>query len=342
MKNSRTQLRYPGFARFVVALVAIAAAPTMQGQPPAASSAASPTVLRIWGQGSQPNADGALLQVLSRLEAAYTQINPSVSFSNELRGNDSSLGGLYVGAADLAFMTREPSYIELDGYQQVIQGQTPLKIAVLRGGPTAHGSTSPLVLVVNSANPLASVALTKLKSIFAASRSTGSPAATLWQDLGVKGSQGRRPIHLYGVDTESDEAVSFSTAALGDNPRWACNYKAVPDTPDAASQIVQQVQIDPDGLGLATLDAVGPNVKVLKIANSSAAVGPTQEALDSGDYVLARTVLALARKTSEGDAEPAVRGFLDFLFSPQGQAILRSDGTFIPLINSVRSPRERL
>jgi phosphate transport system substrate-binding protein len=70
---------------------------------------------------------------------------------------------------------------------------------------------------------------------------------------------------------------------------------------------------------------------VLGIATSRGTVGPTPEALGSGDYVLGRTVFALARKTSDGTTEPAVRSFLIFLLSRQGQAILRSDGPMLPL-----------
>ena len=70
-----------------------------------------------WGAGSRD-----LLLTLDRLEAAYSAMNPNTHFDNQLRGNDSALGGLYVGAADVAFITKEPSYIELDGYQQMIQG----------------------------------------------------------------------------------------------------------------------------------------------------------------------------------------------------------------------------
>jgi ABC-type phosphate transport system substrate-binding protein len=327
----------PKLACLVAVFVAVVNVPNLHGQPDSASH--DSTVLRIWGEGSSE-----LLRALNRLEAGYSAINPDTHFLNQLHGNDSALGGLYVGAADLVFMTREPSYIELDGYQQMIPGQTPLQVAVMRGGPTAHGPTSPLVLVVNRANPLASVELTKLKAVFTDSHGSGLPVAGFWRDLGVKGSQAQRPIHLYGFDIESDEAVIFALAALGIHPRWTCKYNAAPDTPNAASQIFQEVQNDPDGLGLTTLDAVGPNAKVLEIAASGGAVGPTSEALGSGEYILGRTVFALARRTSEANAEsPAVRDFLSFVLSTQGQAILRSDGTFISVGGSaMKATKEAL
>ena len=186
-----------------------------------------------------------------------------------------------------------------------------------------------MVFLVSRTNPRNSITLPQLKSIFTASRTTGSPTAQLWQDLGVSSSQVRHSIHVYGFEPESEEAVTFSIATLGPHPRWACKYIAVLDTPNAARQISEEVQRDPDGLGLTTLDAVGSNVKVLAIAASGDAVRPTSETISSGDYVLGRTVVALTQKTSGRSSESAVRSFLAFLLSDQGQAIIRSDGKFV-------------
>lgn len=332
MKSAQARLRQLAVACSMIAVSLVADASLAQGKSLETSVGPAPVILRVWGQSSQTTTgDGTLLQMLTKLEAAYSKFNPAVYFANELRGNDSALGGLYVGAADIAFMTREPSYIELDGYQQMTQGQTPLQIAVMRGSPSARGSISPLVLVVNRTNPLNTITLPPLKSIFTASRGTGSPTAGLWKDLGVSSSQMRHPIHVYGFDPESEDAVAFSIATLGTHPRWVCTYIAAPDTPNAARQISEEVQHDPDGLGLTTLDAVGSNVKVLAIAASGNAVGPTPEAISSGEYVLGRTVIALTQRTSGRSSESAARSFLAFLLSDEGQAIIRSDGTFVTL-----------
>ena len=128
--------------------------------------------------------------------------------------------------------------------------------------------------------------------------------------------------------------MTFSIATLGAHPRWACTYIAAPDTPNAARQISEEVQHDPDGLGLTTLDAVGSNVKVLAIAASGDAVRPTPETISSGEYVLGRTVIALTQKRSGRSGESAVRSFLAFLLSDEAQAIIRSDGTFVSLIGA--------
>jgi phosphate transport system substrate-binding protein len=344
MNNAEFRLTQLAFVCSMMAASLVVDIGMVQGKSLDVLASPATVVLHIWGQGSKTSGDGGtLLQILTRVEAAYSKINPAIHFVNELHGNDSALGGVYVGAADIAFMTREPSYIELDGYQQMIQGQTPLKIAVMRGSPSARGSVSPLVLVVNRTNPLDSITLPQLKSIFTTSRTTSSPTSKLWQDLGVSSSKVRHSIHIYGFDPESEEAVTFSIATLGTHPRWTCKYIAALDTPNAARQISEEVQHDPDGLGLTTLDAVGSNVKVLAIAASGDAVLPTPEAISSGEYVLSRTVIALTQKTSGKSSESAVQSFLAFLLSDQGQAIIRSDGTFVSVTGAaMAAAREAL
>lgn len=62
------------------------------------------SVLRIWGPRVDETLSNPLLAVLTKLEADYRQTHPGVTFIHHLKGNDSALGGLYVGAADLALM----------------------------------------------------------------------------------------------------------------------------------------------------------------------------------------------------------------------------------------------
>lgn len=165
MKNAQARLRQSSFACWMVVVSLAADIGIGQGQSQYELARTGPVVLRIWSQANETTGNGTLLQMLTRLEAAYSGLNPAVHFADELHGNDSALGGLYVGAADLVFMTREPSYIELDEYQQMIQGQTPLQIAVMRGSPSARGSNSPLVLVLNRGDPVTSITLPQLKSL---------------------------------------------------------------------------------------------------------------------------------------------------------------------------------
>jgi hypothetical protein len=92
-----------------VGLIAGSACVTAQSSP-AGLPVGAPVLLRVWGANDQVGQTNPLLEILTRLEAAYTRIHPEVSFTNQLHGNDSALGALYVGAADVVFMTRPPLY----------------------------------------------------------------------------------------------------------------------------------------------------------------------------------------------------------------------------------------
>ena len=295
------------------------------------------SVLRIWGAGAEGQSQSAssLPRVLTKLETDYRREHPEVSFAHHLSGNDSALGGLYVGAADLALMDREPSYIELDGYQQVIKGQKPYEVALMRGGTLSGGHSSPLVVVVNVDNPLARLTLDELDRVFDAKRQSTSHQVTTWGDLGLGAGWTDQRLHLYGLETGGAEAAIFSKVVMAGNQRWVCWYQEMKEnggSGNAARSVAEAVARDPYALGLTTLDAVTVRTKVLAITDTTGTARlPTADGLTSGEYPLGRTLLMLTRAEKNGQPEDKVRGFLEYLLGPRGQAIIASDSAYVPL-----------
>lgn len=300
----------------------------------------SGVVLRIWGVGAKGKSP--LTAVLTKLEADYRKEHPEVSFTHHLSGNDSALGGVYVGAADVAFMDREPSYIELDGYQQVITGEKPFKMGVMRGGVQVANHSSPLVLVVNQKNPLANLSFSQLDAIFNAAHVPASHIVRTWGDLGLEGEWANQPLNLYGFEIEKAESRTFSKVAMADSRRWVCAYQEVKDSAgaeNAAKSVVESVARDPYAMGVTTYDAVGTATKIVAVTEAM----PTTETLSSGDYVLGQTVLVIARADKDGRAGARVRGFLTYLLSARAQAIIAADGSYVPLSEKLLVPeRETL
>jgi phosphate transport system substrate-binding protein len=301
-------------------------------------------VLRIWGIGAEGQGTSPVLDILTKLEMNYRRMHPEVSFTHHLSGNDSALGGLYVGAADVVLMDRKPSYIELDGYQQVITGQKPLEIAVMRGGVQVGGHSSPMVVVVNKKNPLVRLTITELDAVFNAAHAPAGHQVRTWADLGLAGDWAKHPVNLYGFGTESDEASIFSKTVMADSRRWVCAYQEVSDrasAEEAAKRIVATIVRDPYALGLTTLDAMVSGAKVLAINDATGVARlPTKETLASGEYVLGRTVLALARADKDGHPESKVRDFLEYLMSAEAQAIISTDGSYVPVAEKVYASKE--
>lgn len=308
--------------------------------------AQSQTILRIWGIGSTTNGTSPVLGILTKLENEYRKDHPEVSFVHHLSGNDSALGGLYIGAADLALMDRNPSYIELDGYQQVITGAKPFEVALMRGGIKVAGHSSPLVVIVNRENPLQALSVAQLNSIFNAEHAAGDKSAGTWGDLGLQGDWSSRPLQLYGFGVETPEARTFSETILHDSRRWACAYREVDDAgkANAARRVAEAIAQDRAAIGLTTLDAVAEGSKIVAIATSSGAADlPTPETLASGQYPLGRTVMALAKAQPDGRADAKVHSFLAYMVSARAQALIGADGTYIPLADPLLAPeREKL
>ena len=309
----------------------IAGAAWVSGQSsPARMLVSALVLLRVWGANDQVGHTNPMLEVVTRLETAYTLIHPEVSFANQLRGNDSALGAMYVGAADVVFMTRPPLYFELDGYQQAIPGQTPLQVDIMRGSSVATSAIPPLVLIVNRANPLNSLSLKEISLIFNGRHCGDSKGSYTWRGLGLTGPMGRLPIRLFGVATGSDAALVFSSKVFGRNPRWACNYIESANGTGGDRHVVDEVRRDPGAIGLTTANSDTSTVKVLAIAGDSGkGIFPTADTLASGLYPLGRTVVAFARRSSPPGTESAVSNFLTFLVSPEGQAIVGADTRFI-------------
>jgi ABC-type phosphate transport system substrate-binding protein len=207
------------------------------------ASAQQPTVelqpraeLRIWGLGSDTLRDSALLQVITKLEAGYQRLRPDVTFTHHRSGDDSALGGLYTGQGDVAFMEREPSYIELDGYQQVITGLKPFDIGLMRGGIKASRHSSPLVIVANRNNPIEQLTLVKLNALFNATAER-NPQPQTWGSLGLPAPWATHLVLLYGFAIDSAEAQTFSAVAMSNSRRWVCEYHEFED----ASKVVAAV-----------------------------------------------------------------------------------------------------
>jgi phosphate transport system substrate-binding protein len=309
----------------LAAFVTLFCAGVVFGQTPQVE-ADSPAVIRIWGVGT--GGTSPMSEILKRLETAYIALHPDVQFIHRFFGNDSALGGLYSGAADLVFMTRKPSYLELDGYQQVIKGETPLEIESIRGGIRAPAAVSPLVLIVNRSNPIKSVSLKELRAVLSTQCSGNPQEGPPLRDEDVAGHRGIRGLHLYGFNSEGEAATAFATALSGSPALWACGCGGAHESANDPRRVTEAVESDPAALGLVALNAITTGTKVLSVEDDSGRLtDPTPESLGAGQYRFGRTVIAVARRNGASN----VRVFLDFLLSDKGQAIIGSDPAFVPL-----------
>jgi phosphate transport system substrate-binding protein len=287
-------------------------------------------VIRIWGHGHK--GQDYILTLLRAWQDDFRRLHPDTRFNNELDGNASAIGGLYTGTADLAILDREASFIEVDAYQQGT-GYDPFRIPVARGSLVIPHHAPALVVYVNRANPLSHLSLQQLDGIFDADHRLGMQSYKKWGDLGLTGDWAAKPIQLYTYTIQSAEMQFFERAALKGSQKFSCClcfFQARPGM-SAEEQIAAALSKDKYGLAVSSLPA--PNLKAVALSSSDGTtpVVATEETITAGTYPLARTVYIYANRKPKTPVPSSIAAFLEYIVSPEGQAIVARTGGYLPL-----------
>jgi phosphate transport system substrate-binding protein len=91
---------------------------------------------------------------------------------------------------------------------------------------------------------------------------------------------------------------------------------------DSQGAVRQMVSTDPSAIGYVSHGVVDSSAKGLKLDG----VEPSEETITSGRYAVVRPFLFLTKGAPSG----TVKAFIDWVLSPEGQAIGRKEGLFPP------------
>jgi phosphate transport system substrate-binding protein len=234
-----------------------------------------------------------------RWAEAYMAAHPGAIVQVTGGGTGTGIAALINGTTDICQASRP---MKDDEKRQAARthGQEPTEIVVARDG---------LAIYVHESNPVPALTLAQLRDIY-----TG--AITNWSALGGPDA----PITVYGRENNSGTYVYFKEHVLA-NADFAPAVQTLPGT----AAVVNAVAADTRGIGYGG-GAYAKGVKEMPVKRDEAgdAVLPSLENVMSGAYPIARELYYYTARTPAD----AVKEFVDYALSPEGQRIVTEVGYF--------------
>jgi phosphate transport system substrate-binding protein len=300
--------------------------------------------IRVWGHGA-PGLDFMGLLFKAWVDG-FAKFQPNIKFEYDMYGTASAMGALYAGKGDIAILGQEIYPFETATFNRV-KHYSPTEIEIATGSVDVRNFDFAIGAFVNSRNPLTKLTLPQLSRIFAFQDEVpGKPSPNIltWGQLGLTGDWANKPIHLYGWHQDDVFSTFVQFRALNGNHRWRCDmkqYRHIHNSDgtiyDSGQQILDDLAKDPYGMALS-------NVRYLKgaakdatrpLALARTAAGPYYEATKSTlidrQYPLGRIIPAEIDRRPGQPVDPAVKEFLTYLLSQEGQGEIVHNGKYLPM-----------
>lgn len=265
-------------------------------------TATETTVIQVKGSDTMVNVAQAWAE-------EYAAVVKDVEVEVSGGGSGVGLAALEKGTIDIANASRniKPEEIQLAKQNT---GKEPKEFIV------GHDA---LAIYVNKDNPIEEITLDQLKQIFAE-----GGAVTKWSDLGIT---------IPG--TSSDEIVRVSRQSSSGTYEFfrehvlnKTDFKLGSRDMNGSKEVVELVGSTKTAIGYSGMGYATENVKMLKIKTDKGSFAPTVENTQSKVYPLARSLLMYTL----GEPEGAVKKYIDWVMSTDGQKILADNG-YVPLSN---------
>jgi len=241
---------------------------------------------------------------------AFMTAHPKVNIAISGPGSGAGIAALIDSTTDVCQSSRPIKSSEVN--QAKAKGVEPYEIVVASDG---------LAVVANPANPLSELTITQLSAIY-------SGKVTNWKQLGGKDA----PIVALARDTNSGTHVFFKEHVVqmdglptkDTSLEYGSGVLLLPSTEAGVTETANNANaIFYSGLGY-----VSGQVKVLAVkkTDSDPAVSPSVATVLDGTYPIARPLLYYTNGAPTG----AIKAFIDYCLSDEGQAIVEESG-YVPL-----------
>jgi phosphate transport system substrate-binding protein len=258
------------------------------------ASAASAEMIQIKGSDT-------IVNLTQKLAEVYMQNNPGAKISVTGGGSGTGIAAVINKKCHIGNSSRSISAKEIELASAA--GVTPSRVVIAIDG---------LTVIVNEKNPLKKLTVEQIGAIFRGK-------ITNWSEVGGA----NMPITLYGRQSNSGTYGFFREMVLKGE------YSPKMRSMNGNAQIVESVKADPTGIGYVGVgyvrEANGLTVLDVAFKDGMPYASPLDEsAVDSGDYPIARPLYQYVGGTVSG----AVKDFMQFETSPEGQKIVEAEGFF--------------
>jgi phosphate transport system substrate-binding protein len=263
--------------------------------------------------------------------AAFRQYYPDVHIDVD-PPYAGSLGAkeLVKGNLDFVFVSRELKPDDITDFHAKF-GYDPLSVPVSGGSYRHFGFLDAVAFIVNKDNPIEQLTFEQLDAVFSSTHARGGAAATTWGDLGLTGEWADKPVHLYGVKPWNGFEEFIRQRVLS-TPGHRGEWRDGIDYTKNVFPLAGKVAGDRYALAYDGIAYLDEPVKVLAVGPSAGAVvAPSYENVATAAYPLSRLIYFNTNKAPGKPLDPAVREFLRFVLSRQGQAIVQKQNVYMPL-----------
>ena len=311
--NARSSL---WFVLTALAVLSTTLQPRLRAQSPPAADPALPEYQRVSGVSGNLNSIGSdtLNNLMTLWAEGFQAIYPNVKIQIEGKGSSTAPPALIEGTAQLGPMSRAMKATEIDAFERKY-GYKPTEVRV---------AIDALAVFVHKDNPIRSLTMQQVDSIFSSTRKAGGQAIQGWGDLGLTGAWATRPLSLYGRNSASGTYGFFKEIALRGG-----DYQATVKEQPGSSSVVQGISSDLGGIGYSGIGYLASGVRALPLAGSDGTVyEPSSENCLSSRYPLARFLYIYLNKRPGQPLDTLTAEFLRFVESRPGQEVVVKDGYF--------------
>lgn len=305
--------------------------------------------VRLWGHGSFKH--DFMRRMIERWIAAFNRRHPQVAFEYLMYGTASAVGAVYTGAGDIAILGEEISPAAARAFLRA-RGYPHTDVTIATGSLDVNFFDYAHMVFVHRDNPIERLDLQQLDAVFGAQHRRGGGNIRSWGQLGLGGDWSTARITPHAWKTDVDFALFFRERVLMDSHRWNTDTREyVHQRRDDGSQhdhgqrILDALAGDRYGIAISNTRYARPEVKPVALAWTPGGpwAMPDEASLIDQSYPLVRLIPAIVDLPPGGALAPALREFIDFILSREGQQILVEHSGYLPVSPAIAArQREKL